>query len=299
MLYDYIIKSIPKNLNKFEIARFIYIKLTSLVSFSTTINNTDTDSFYTLLNLKIDPKKFNDTEINCYIWSQLYSALLNHFDIKNEIVKYWHSYVIFYIDDTKYVADATFGRYSDISRIHYKDKTTLFGPCLYQDKSIKSNITILNEEFIILLNNIDKKINYSTEKTILFKQLLNNIRSNKISNISNNSITSKLEFIFAYVGNLSFGYYESKEFIYELENNIFNRDELDKIKTIELKRINDSDKIEIMQCIYAKDNEEYKYYILYPNTPIKSVTKESILSLSSKGFCLSKKKSGIIIPEIK
>ena len=296
MLYDLIINSVPSNLNKLEIARFLYIRLGSLVSFSTVINNTDTNNFYRLLNLEVDPYTFNEIEVNCYTWAQLYSALLSHFKINNKIVKYWHSYVNFFIDGKKYVADATFGRYSDLSRIHYHDKTSFFGPCFYQEKYIDSNVVDCDRYFSFILDKIDKKINYSTIKTDEFKKLLNYIRNHKINIDSSNNIISKLEFIFSFVGQLSFGYYESKEFIYELEKNIFTKEELSKIGSIEFKKINGFNKIDIIQCIYTGFNGCYNYYILCPTFPIKSVTNDEILSLLSNGFISNKKMPGINIP---
>ena len=250
MLCDNIINSVPIGLTNLEIARYLYIKLCSMVCFNTTIHNTDSNNFYRLYNMKIDPKTFDDSQVNCYTWSQLYSFLLNYFNIKNKIVKYWHSYVIFYIDNVKLVADSSFGVYSDMSRIHYGDETNFFGPCIYQDSCIESNVVSFNDVSINFFNKVDYKIGYLDKilRVKEFKKKLIDIRDNYIN------IISKLNFLFSNVGCLSFGYYESKEFIFELEKYFLSYKDFSNIGAVDLVRNNSIDSTDIVQCIYVKYN---------------------------------------------
>lgn len=286
MLCDNIINSVPIGLTNLEIARYLYIKLCSMVCFNTTIHNTDSNNFYRLYNMNIDPKTFDDSQVNCYTWSQLYSFLLNYFNIKNKIVKYWHSYVIFYIDNVKLVADSSFGVYSDMSRIHYGDETNFFGPCIYQDSCIESNVVSFNDVSINFLNKADYKIGYLDKilRVKEFKKKLCSIKSNK-----SYDIVSKLDFLFSCIGSLSFGYYESKEFVFELEKYILTDKELDKVGVVELKRNNSINDTDIIECIFVNYNSSYKYYILCPLLPIRGISSDELSLLYLCGFNNEKK----------
>lgn len=288
MLYDYILSSVPKGLSDLEIARFLYIKSGMSFCFDTRINNTNHSEFYSLLNKIIIPHQFNDLQINCYIWSQFYSSLLNEFGIKNQTVKYWHSFVNFFIDGKRWVADITFGKIPDLSRIHYGDVTNLFGPCFYDN--IDSNM-ISCDDFSKILDKIDDKISYS-KKLSFFRKILCDIKSGKITGLCNNDITSKLNFIFSYLGCLSFGYYESKDIVYLLECDLLSPIELSKISSIELVRKNTSGLVDILQCICINDNG-FKYFILCPNLPIYQISLDDFPSLFYLGFFPSKKIPGI------
>ena len=217
MIYEEIIKNVPSGLSKLEIARYLYLTCGDLFCFSTKLNNTDSYTHSQLLNEKIDPRSFDSLQVNCYTWSQFYSSLLNEFEIKNEIVKYWHSFVNFFIDDVRWVADITYGRYSDLSRIQYGDKTNMFGPTLYDSSS---NTVTYDNSFYNILNDIDIKLGFDEKSKLLkFKELLYSIKENSIHkyiSYDGNIVVSKLKYIFSNIGCLSFGYYEAKEFVFEL-----------------------------------------------------------------------------------
>lgn len=285
MVYDFVKKSVPSNLNKLEIARFIYIKLGSILCF-TTKNPNNTKDFYSTINSSIDPTLFSDVEINCNFWSQIYSRLLFDFGINNKIVNYMHKFVVFYIDNIKWIADATFGVYPDLSRIHYHDTTSLFGPSINQNSNIDSNVVLINDEDLSMLNRIDEQLGYleKVKNTLFFKKLLNFIRDCKeVVDNYDNQVICKLDFLFNNIGTLSFGYYESKCYVYNLEQNLLTSNELTNVKSIEFMRVS-NDSIDRLQCIYSKGKNYYRYYLLCPMLPIKSITYEQLRSLSKYGF---------------
>ena len=82
-----------------EKARFIYVELGKLVSFSTKFQNTDERSFTELYMAKVSIYKLDSLEVNCRIWAQLYSQLLYLANIPNRIIDKGHSYVEFYINE--------------------------------------------------------------------------------------------------------------------------------------------------------------------------------------------------------
>lgn len=284
MIYDEIRNSVPSKLNKLEIARYLYLKCGLSFCFDTKINNTECSTFYQLLNEKINPLLFDRIQVNCFTFSQIYSSLLNEFEIDNKIIKYWHSYVNFFIDGVRWSADATYGKYSDLSRIQYGDRTGLFGPCLYD---CDSNTVIDNNDFVLMLDHIDDKLGYFRKDSILkFKELLCSIKNDDIhKHISDDDIiVSKLKFIFSHVGCLSFGYYEAKEFIFELEKLLLSDSELKRVFSIELVRNNSINEIDILQCICVSTNNSFVYFIICPNLPIYQIYPEDFSSLFYLGF---------------
>lgn len=293
MIYEEIRDGVPSKLNMLEIARYLYLKCGLSFCFDTKINNTECSTFYQLLNEEINPLLFDRFQVNCFTWSQIYSSLLNEFEIDNKIIKYWHSYVNFFIDGVRWVADATYGKYSDLSRIRYGDRTALFGPCLYD---WDSNTVTDNTDFILMLDHIDDKLGYSRKNNMLkFKELLCSIKNDDIHKyISNEDIVvSKLKFIFSHVGCLSFGYYEAKEFVFELEKILLNDSELKKVSSIELFRKNSINEIDILQCICVNTGSDFVYFIICPNLPIYQIYPDDFSSLFYLGFIPKKNIPGI------
>jgi len=297
-----------RELTDLEKARYIYIELAHKLSFSTKFNNTDTSTYANMYNEKVDVFNLKTTEINCRMWSQLYSQLLTMINIKNEIIDLGHQYVEFYINDIKYIADATYGTYTDLARIKSNDDTEHFGYSYWQNKNTHMN-DINVEKTKEYLAEIDEKINYHNNKKkslMKLKRTLEEIKSNKIDiseiinddTIEDNQLVSlKLEYLFSKIGVLNDSYYESKAFVYELEQILLTDDELENVSAIELKRTNNDKTVNIIQCICVKENNQYIYYLLAPNLPIKKVNKEQIISLATKGYGLQNKSiPGIIFP---
>lgn len=295
MNYYDIISSVPSDLNKLEIARFLYIRLGTMFSFSTVFNNSESKVFYKMMVDKIDAKTFKSPQVNCNYWAQIYSQLLTYFGIDNKIVHCGHKFVKFYIDNFIWIADATYGNYTDLARIQNGDETSSFGLSIDQINDRESNAIYNTKDSISSLNNIDVKFGYDKKKknVKIFKQLLNDIRDGKVD-IASSDIISKMDFLVGSVGNLSIGYYEAKDFFYNLERNLFNEDELKRIGATELKRTNFDNSVDIIQCIYVNTDNGYDYYILCPNLPVKKISSDDIIKLSVYGFGLDEK----VIPNI-
>ena len=155
---------------------------------------------------KVDITNFNSNQVNCIMWSSLYSQLLNLVGIDNIIVKQGHDYVSFTIDGVRWCADATYDAYSDLARIHNNDNTVRFGIAFFQNK-IEEFIVRSDDESLKLLEEIDDKLGYNTDERkelLKFKEFLEDIKSGKfnISDFMTSDINSsddflcKLEFLF-------------------------------------------------------------------------------------------------------
>lgn len=300
---DKILLKMPTDLNDLEKARYLYIELGKLVSFSTKFQNTNDINFLDMMIKNVSIDKFNKNQVNCSMWSQLYSQLLNEVNIKNQIIDFGHKYIEFYINDTRWVADATYETYNDLARIQNDDQTLCFGPARFKFDN-HSNDIVLDKNTLDLLNNIDLKLGYNTDKKeniIELKQFLNQIKNGNfdIKTISNNNeiddeLVLKIEFLFTKLGVLNLGFYESKDYVREIETYLLTEDEKDRVKGIELKRTNSDYEVDIVQCIYIYGEKQIYYYLLAPNLPIKRVTKENIIELSLLGYGIENK----VIPGI-
>lgn len=196
------------------------------------------------------------------------------------------------------MADATSGTYTDLARIKNDDDTAHFGYSINQNDDQSNNAIRWSEEWQKELNNIDEKIGYNlNQKNDLMelKQFLIDVKNNSIDikllahTDVEDSITFKLEYLFSRLGKLNDGYYESKDFVRELEGLLFTPEEIRKIGAVELKRTNQDKSVNIIQCIYTKHNEEPSYYLLAPNLPVQRFSAEDILSLAKKGYGIESK----------
>ncbi len=304
-----ILNRMPDNLSDLEKARYLYLELCKVVSFSTTFQNTDMSNFAVMYHRKEDVSKLSSTEINCRIWSQLYSQLLNSVGIQNRIVDRGHSHVEFYVEGKKWVADATYGSYTDLSRIKNDDDTIGFGYSAYQDPKNEQCIISTDEKYSGMLRSADDKLGYNTDRKrdlVEFKEYLKSIREGKydITGISEgivceNPLTFKLEHLFASLGKLNSGYYEAKDFVYHLEHQLFTSEELARIGAVELKRTNADKSVDILQCIYIKGDNP-SYYLLSPSLPVKKIDASQVMSLALKGYGIEegKKIPGINYPRM-
>lgn len=302
-----ILDKLDTNFSSIEKARFLYIELGRKLTFSTKYQNTDNYSMALMYSEKVDIFHLKTTEVNCRMWSQLYSQLLTCIGIQNEIINEGHEYVEFYIVGKKFVADATDGSYTDLARIKNDDELIGFGYSMYQKQRDKhSNIPFNTKESVEEFTNIDNKIGYNTDKKknlLEFKKFLCDVKNHQIDikdllkdkNIDKKDIVSfKIEYLFTLVGKLNNGYYESKDFIYELEKEFLTEEELKKVSSAELKRTNSDKTVNIIECIYIEKEGDYDYYLLAPNLPIQRFDRKQILELSKMGYGIGKKS----IPEI-
>ena len=291
-----ILNTMPSNLNDLEKARFLYLESCKIFTFSTKFQNTDDTSFFKMYSQKIDATNLKTTEVNCRWWSQIYSQLLDKVNIENKIIDNGHQHIKIYVNGEEWIADATYGSYTDLSRVKNNDQTIGFGYNMYQGS--EKGLISLNEQYIKLLNEIDKKLGYNNNKMkelIEFKTFLMNIKkgSYDINQLSiepiKDEITFKLEYLFSHLGKLNCGYYEAKDFVYGLEKYLFDENELSHIKAVELKRTNKDKTVDILQCIYTiGDNQNY--YLLAPNLPIIKITETHLIHLVVCGYGLDKDK---------
>lgn len=303
-LLDDIININLNELTDLEKARLLYIELGKKVKFSTKFQNTDDKSFALMYNSKVDINSFNEDEVNCRIWSQLYSQLLSRVGIENRIVNEGHEYVELFIDGKKIVADATSGSYTDLSRIHNGDNTEYFGLSLFQNSDKSSCIPKFDEKFIFQLESIDKKIGYKNEKYTKLselKSLLLDIKNgkfdiNKVVPGNASILEKKLQFLFAKLGTLDQGFYEAKDFVYSLEKFILTSEELELVNARELKKTNRDKSVDVLEVITIKKEDNYGYYILKSGMPIKEVNGEDIIKLSYLGYGKEKNIPGIDYP---
>lgn len=299
MLIEEILKLVNSDYTPLENARMMYLELAKRLCFNTTIRNTDRFHYGELYDKKINPKCYDDVEVICTIWVQLYSYLLNSIGIKNEIINQVHKYIEFYIDDIRWVADATYGNYTDLSKIKNGDYTNYFGIAECQNENHTNSIKY-NESFEIL-KELDKKFNSYMESIEKNKKLINTLIKIKNGSIDlkkiysnfyitkNDEIILKLEYLFKKLGRLNDGYYESKNYVYYLEKKLLTDEELNHVGSVELKRTNRDLTVDLVQCIYVYCNHNFSYYLLKPNLPIIKVNEKDLSILGFYGYGVDEK----------
>ena len=279
---NYINKDMPSNLNDLEKARYIYLKLADIFSFSTKFNNTSEKEYLNMYN----ETNTDTNQLNCGVWSSIYSNLLKNHNIENTIVNLGHKYVIFKYNGLYWCADATHGTFSDLAKIKYGANTELFGVCSSQDLSKPSNHPKYIEDINKTLLEIDKKFDFYQKRKEKFDFIFEKTLDIKKQDIS---IKEKLEKLFEIIGELSNGYYEAKDYVRYLERYLLDEEEMKNVHGVELKRTNNDKSVDIVQCIYLKDENDYSYYLLAPKMKIRKATKEIINELSNIGFGIEKK----------
>lgn len=300
-----ILNNIPSDLSDLEKARYLYLELCKRVTFNTTFQNTDVSNFAYIYNKKDDVFNINSNEVICRSWSSFYSQLLTSVGIQNRIVNRGHQFVQFIIDGKKWVADATYGSYTDLSRVKNSDETNGFGYSAYQALDNDYNFISFEKDYISLIDSIDKKIGYIGDKSkdlVELKKYLLGIKDGLYSidnNVTNDNLNYKLDYLFSLIGKLNNGYYEAKDFVYDLEKYLFTDSELSQIGAVELKRTNKDKSVDILQCIYTKTGIP-SYYLLAPNLPIRRISSTQLLSLAVKGYGMDegKKIPGVNYPKL-
>jgi hypothetical protein len=311
-LKDEILENMPKGLSDASKARYLYIELAKRVSFSTKFQNTDEKTFAEIYISVVDINTFKENQVICRHWSQLYSQLLTICNIKNEIINMGHSWVVFEVNGEKWSADATTGSYTDLARVHNGDETRSFGPLFYQRENakIEHNFIRCDEETTQRLQTIDKELGYDTpkrKKIEELKSLLENIRNGQLdikeilpeSEIEGkDELVLKLEFLFSKLGTLGLGFYETKDFVYEMETILLTQDELKRVGSVDLKRTKSKKNVDIIQCIYVKTDEDIQHYLVSPNLPIRKTCQSEIINLSLLGYGIEDKSiPGLIFPK--
>lgn len=223
------------------------------------------------------------------------------------IVFFFNKYVEFYIDGVRWIADATQGKYTDISRIKNGDYTHYFGIAECQGEEHSNDI--LYDESLKILEPIDQKnISYITliEKNKKLEENLRKIREcsldiKQIMGINNmtpdEETLFKIEYLFSKLGRLNDGYYEVKDYVYHLEKILLTDEEFRHVGSVELKRTNRDLTVDLVQCIYVYHDHKYEYFLLKPNLPIKKVSEKDLIKLAVYGYGLDEKSiPGIYFP---
>lgn len=290
-IIKYVLKDMPQGLDDLGKARYIYLKLGLMFNFNTSYQNT-TDARQSLIftNYKVDIKHLTSNQVICTLWSLIYSNILSYIGIENEIVNNGHKHVRFKYNNKWWIADAADQDcYSDLSRIRYGDKTISFGVALYQDRKDIIGINYEDPD-MNKLSGIDKKIPFYQANIQQFESLNKEL---SILNGSTKSTNEKVDFMFYTLGKLGNGYYETKDFVRQLEKSYLTQEDLNKIHAVELKRTNRKYDVDIVQCIYVFENGSYSYYLLAPNLPIRKVSLSEIKYLANLGYGIEKQ-----IPEV-
>lgn len=293
-LKEIILNNLPEGLTDVEKARYVYIELGKRLTFSTTFNNTDSSTHAMMYSEKVDINTFNKKQVNCRMWASLYSQFLTELGIKNNIIDQGHQHVEFYINDTRWVADATYSSYHDLARIHNNDDTAYFGPALYQ-KDSRKNMIRSNQETLDMLKAIDEKIQYSTDKrkkVAELKELLTVIQTDnfnindliKETKGTEDRLVLLMDYLFSKLGTLTDGFYEAKDFTKNLIRLMLTREQRDRVEGIELKRTNEDKEVDIVQCISVEAKDKIHYYLLAPNLPIKKIEEEELIYLAVLGY---------------
>lgn len=309
-LKEKIISNMPKDLDELGIARYLYIALGKELYFSTKFQNTDDSSYGQLYIETVDINSFKGSHIICRMWSQLYSQLLDLYNIDNKIVDSGHQYIEFNIQGKRWVADATYGSYTDLARIHNNDELQNFGPLRNQDPAHTSNMIRIDSNTAEQLKIIDDKIGYNNSRKQNLIDLRNMLEEIKKGTFNIKSVLGideqsnldetilKLEYLFSKIGVLNGGYYESKDTVYEFERYILTSEEFEKVKAVELKRTNRDKEVDIIQCIYVKNEPTYNYYLLAPNQKIQKVQEPDLVKLAVLGYGIEDKTiPGIMYPK--
>lgn len=182
-LRAFIMENMPSGLSESEKAYYIYRKLNKELSYSTSFLNENIQ--YSSLksdiyNKKINIESFNNEEIVCSNWAQMYGELLADEGIKYKIVGGQkvgnHKYIFFEADGKYYYADAFLTREefnSDVYNSQTNNKTNCFfqiskeqydnnvrmSELLKDINEIKNNP---NSSRAIEVQNMDRKLGYDT-----------------------------------------------------------------------------------------------------------------------------------------
>lgn len=293
-LTNIVFNEMPSNLSDIEKARYIYLKLAQNLSFNTKLQNGTSQDFSNLYTSQVSIDTFDKNQVICREWAQLYSELLTKAGIENKIIDLGHQSVCFKVDGDVWVADATYGSYTDLARIKYGDATTNFGKSISNDMDNPKTFIQRGEDLDTQLSEMDKKFGFYDSRKSELADL-----KNRIKNIDHNLGTQeKLELMFKEIGQLKEGYYEGKDFVRELEYDLFTSEEMKNIKGIELKRNNNKSGVDIVQCICYSDGSNISYYLLSPNNSIQKVSQAEITQLALLGYGKDEKEiPGLIYPK--
>lgn len=281
-----IFSEMPDGLDDLGKARYIYLRLADYLNFSTKFINTSEEEFARMYNTRVNSFNLESNQVTCNIWSGIYSSLLNELNIKNQVINQVHKFVVFEYKNKLWVADATGGAPSDLSKIKNGQDTDYFGVAQFQNYENTGPYINIYDSDNELVNEIDSNFDFYQERKNKYKLLTLSITRIRNSNLS---LSKKMELFFNTLGKLNNGYYESKDFVHMLTFDFLSADEKLRVKGVELKRTNKDLEVDILQCIYVLNEDSIDYYLLAPNLQIKKVDAATITRLSMLGYGIEKR----------
>ena len=178
-LKEKLYKNIPSKLNKVEVAKLLYNRLNEEVSYSPEYIAASRGLFINpevqqeLLSKKIDLTNFENNNIVCTNWADMYSEMLSDFGIENYVRGVDHKWVVFRIDGVEYFADATnrYGAVNDLvaaqtgmpSGGFFEINSEIFEDDTFGDSRNQRIKELQTNWYSKYGNKIDKRIGYSYE----------------------------------------------------------------------------------------------------------------------------------------
>ena len=286
---EIVLNGMPSNLTQIEKAHYIYIRLGELLVFSTRFKNSTTKDYVELYSKPVNSSNLEYNQVTCSMWSKVYEDLLHCVGINETYINNFqhHTFVTFKIDGVVWKADATQATImTDLACIQFGRNISYFGPTyantVDQENVYFQPLDLYKDE----IERMDKNIPSYRNRKERHKEIINQLQLLKTSNLSTKE---KLDNLFNFIGVLSTGYYESKDYIHYLVKCMLTEEEQKNVKGRELRRTNEQREVDILQCISLKEGDNYYYYLLSPNKSIKPVDKEFILQLKDLGFGIGEK----------
>lgn len=286
---EIVLNGMPANLTQIEKAHYIYVRLGELLTFSTKFNNSTTAEYVDLYGKDVDSSNLEYNQITCSMWAKIYEDLLHCVGI-NETYRnnfQFHTFVTFKIDGVVWKADATQALImTDLACIQFGRGISYFGPTYARsvdEEHIHFQPPDLYKDEI---DRMGKNIPSYRRRQERHEEIINELKQLKASNLSTKE---KMDKLFAFIGVLSPGYYESKDYIHHLVKCMLTEEELERAKGRELLRTNEQKEVDILQCISLQEGDKYYYYLLAPKKPIKPVDRDFILKLKALGYGIDEK----------
>lgn len=286
---EIILNSMPVNLTQLEKAHYIYIRLGELLTFSTKFNNTTAKEYAELYGNNANSSNLKYNQVTCSMWAKVYEDLLHSVGINETYINntQFHAFVTFKIDGVIWKADATQATImTDLACIKYGRKICYFGPTSAKELDQEYVYYQITEEDNKKIDEMGRNILSYQKRQERHGKIIERLKSLKHSNIS---IKEKLDDLFKFIGPLSSGYYESKDYIHYLEKCMLTEEEIKKVSGRELRRTNEQREVDILQCITLQDGDNNYYYLLAPNMAIKEVDSNFILQLRDLGYGIDQK----------
>lgn len=268
-LKEEILSNMPKNLNKLEIAIFIYIKLCKLFNFDLEyyINKTKVPSYIKGNNMN-EIKDINLLNLNvvCYQFNTIFAKLLSEYDIDFEIKHstgnqgIYHAWTKVKIDNILISFDFAHKIFGQLDLLEAKLNNPLKGIKLYN-----KNSNVVNE-FNGSLNKIYSYINKDIKN-------INNSYDDIINSLDKNfNIDEIIKYLVNLVENKNLKEIESIGFLVILINKLSKKYNIEHVYLIN----NIGNELQLLLLLILKKENNYDYYIYNPSYSLKRVDNETL-----------------------